>query len=357
MSEWMLLLLLIAFLWLGESVLWLRHDSEAIVRTWKGMAPARRAANRGNLSSSLIWASTVPAGYDFLCGEWPVRLDRDYLYTLDRGSALETATDWERHDWRTITSVEQWSNTITLNGSREIQFGTVTLAREIRRIILSCQSAPPEDRSHVIDDAMRRAFDDDAIEVEWKRFRRFTRLPSILSGILFMVVFVVLPVLAIWIGASNIGLEMVGVVLLLDLLVACAFAVAHRALLPFDRFGRWTTSLTMLVSPATAMNAPRHLARPVFGRFHPAAVLTRLASHDDAARFVRSRWWSGDENDPWKPYLDEWLEKHQELQARFSLVPARESRSETYCPRCEIQYVITAGICNDCRIGLVPFES
>ena len=356
MSEWMLLLLLIAFLWLGESVLWLRHDSEAIVRTWKGMAPARRAAaNRGNLSSSLIWASTVPAGYDFLCGEWPGGLlNRDYLYTLDRGSALETATDWERHDWRTITSVEQWSNTITLNGSREIQFGTVTLAREIRRIILSCQSAPPEDRSHVIDDAMRRAFDDDAIEVEWKRFRRFTRLPSILSGILFMVVFVVLPVLAIWIGASNVGIEMVGVVLLLDLLVACAFAVAHRA-----RCRLTDRTLDDVADHARITgdgNECSQASSPSGLRPLPSGCgAHRLASHDDAARFVRSRWWSGDG----RPMEAVWTMAREASGLRREVKPRSraESRSETYCPRCEIRYVITAGICNDCRIGLVPFES
>ena len=135
----------------------------------------------------------------------------------------------------------------------------------------------------------------------------------------------------------------------------------------------------MLLAATHAIRAGDVLSRDLLTGFHPLAVALALCRPEEAQHIARAILL--DVNHPMEPRYpsDDQTERqtidafHQVLQAaiyacvtaaggdpaRWMEPPAREDLScQSYCPRCDRQYVITQGTCESCGgIPLVPFTA
>jgi hypothetical protein len=336
MSEPQLLFVIVVLIWIAECALWLHPDAIAVIRTLRGWRVVAPPIHRGGERGTLTFSGVVPVvAREFIAADWLVHLE------------LLTSPG--------PISVQRWANEVTLAGA-PIRFASVRAAVRFESLV-RMWSVASERRSALVDLARRAAFDETEILDRLGRLGRLRALP-LLCAVQAAWIFAAAPLLGWVLGFARTGIPMIAGTLALDLVIAALFLFAHRRLVPEDPFGRWTGAMTMIFSPASAAAAIRYLTRPLLGDKHPAAVIGALCSRDELVRYARRSLFAGEDEEGAGVYILEYLASKGVTPADLSRVPPRHDTScTTYCPRCEAQYVISEGTCNDCSLPLVRFSS
>jgi hypothetical protein len=252
--------------------------------------------------------------------------------------------------------------------------GAGELAALLRRLV----DAEPRDRESVIETALRTAADRDRIRARLDRFRGQSRALAGLGVVLFGYLFVLAPgvVFLRGLGPSwkTLLLGFAGI----WVLTVTEYLRAHRALYPKSAAERRGRFVMMALAPTGAIRALDYLGENLLVGFDPAAVASVVL--DDVRFRVLARRIARDLRNPARPIAPEAQERAVRTESWFRThltrvfdevlasageepgvllrppVPA-EVGCRSFCPRCEEQYVMASGECDDCGgIPLVPFE-
>jgi hypothetical protein len=182
------------------------------------------------------------------------------------------------------------------------------------------------------------------------RMREGLRLLRVLTNLLFVAVFVLLPAAML---APAGPLRPTGVLVLIGvlwLMVAAAAVVAVRRLNP-DTPSR--SSVTMaLLSPISAIRVVDVLARRLLAPWHPVVVARALCRREDYVALARAACFSPASSKALLRFIrgaGDW----EAVQA----APAIEDGCTCYCPRCHAQFVERTVGCPNCCVSLRDHEA
>lgn len=236
-------------------------------------------------------------------------------------------------------------------------FGDISVCAGLRAVPV--QDATPEETEK----QFHRMLDTRAARRRLRAYRRVLRPLYWDSYLLFAVIFVFFPIVALRFGLWIAFLLVPGFLFGAGHMVF-AYRRVHGAFEPDSIRERREKTVGLLFSPLGAMRVPALLLRNSLAGFHPLAVAAASMPPADArqvaSHILRQLRFAAVEregfaqpgastSDPWMRIVWEWAA--EEFGNPESLLGAPEKRfadSVSYCPRCQQEYVRVQGECSDC---------
>jgi hypothetical protein len=382
MSDLQLLFLVLVILYGWECACWLRRGSAGL-RTWlrQRWRLVHPGTLLGNQFGGFVFMPPFPPLGNIVCGN-------QFPLSLSPHAVLAYVSSNVNPGWRPAQTGALFrfdrAQTIRLKGKKVLVDGqllwkapTSSFGQYLAGRLSDLYKAPVAQRGAMIQGLFQDSLDSAAIKQRWENFLKRTRTIRWLTNILFVYLFVAVPGL-IW----NLGLKSSWVSLLIGLFVltgtiAFLFRRVHASLYPRCDDDRFAQSLTVFLSPVTAVRAQDILSRPLLEQFHPLALVQVFCSQDCFQRFAKKillelRF-------PPLPVSPAGLDAEQtERFSRSALriaaenfltqneinpdklvspPPRADATCQTYCPRCEAQFTTRDGICADCGglpLALLP---
>ena len=374
MSDVQLLFLVLALLYGWECACWVRRGSVAF-KTWFGRTwrLAHPGTLFGNQRGGFIFAAPLPPLGTFLAAN-------QYPLSLSPGAVLAYVATNVNRGWRPAQSgwllpmdalrdVRPNGRKVILNDQILWRAPTMSLARHIAETLQRLAALPLAQRKNAIHEFIRAALDSGAVEKQWKEFRQLSRRTRLLGNVLFVYLFVLVPILIWNLGFRLSWLGLLLVLVALTVTTAVLFRRAHKKLYPAAEDERFTHTLTVALSPPNAVRACDVLSRPLFENYHPLAMARAFLPENRFREFAREVLL--DIRHPASPVCpsDDAAARAAELFARTALrdavelllkrsgiepdelcrppVPADDT-CRAYCPRCGAQFTTVDARCTDC---------
>jgi hypothetical protein len=336
----------------------------------------------GHDRGGLFMLNPVPAlGSAVQSQQWPVSISPTGVYAwvaqvFNPGGRHFQSERFHRFD--AIQHVEAVGRELLINREPFARMASEPFAAELAAWIRELRQTPAAERSARIDAMLENATRTDDIRARVERWQQLGGSLYFLCNLLFVVFFVIAPIMVWRVGLTNCWVSLLLSIVLLMILIIYRFARAHRALYPEDRPGRWTHIATMAFFPPAAIRAHDALSRRLLVTYHPLAIARILCSAESFREFasatLRDLQW------PVPPACPSDDPEHSRTEAFFRirlqhalerviresdidpadllLPPAREEEDgRSYCPRCLCQFLIEEGTCESCGgIPLRPFD-
>jgi len=376
MTEAQQLFVLLAVLYLVECTGW-AHAHAYAFHSWLGESfkPVRPGRWFGNPDGGLLVRHLLPPlGTHFLAQWCPISFSRDAIVgyvpqavgTVDRPN--QSAQCWRRDD---VEEVRVDGKYVLVNGERFVRCVGDPEARHYADRIRQWQTGgqPLELIARWLDESL----DVDAIDSRWQEFVQRSAASRFFGNLLFCLLFVAGPFLVWQQGLLRAWVFLIIPLVPLVLGAVITFVRLHRFFVPDDRVDRILHAFVAAVYPLEACRAVDMVSRHVFTGYHPLAVACALCREDDFRDFGRR--FLSDLHFPLQPvfHLEEpaartVVEDFRELQIdACNRMLAREEielgtlmtswmpeeGSQTYCPRCQSQFVLETGLCSVCGIELL----
>jgi len=197
-----------------------------------------------------------------------------------------------------------------------------------------------------------------------KVFRRRSLPLRIAANLQFFFLFFFLPE-AIVVFVPAILWMAIALVVTTSIALALEFRRLHRELFSKAEDTRFKATLTIALSPISAIRACDTLGRDLVANYHPVAVAATICSDAEFGALAGEQLRQG----KFSAFASQWYQKKLEglieqvilqkgLQPERLLAPsAQMSGCIVYCPRCFAQYVAERSTCADCGYeGLVAFD-
>ena len=335
----------------------------------------------GNPRGGFVFAHALPPlGTLYATREFPLALSPKAVLVHREGEFATNPSERPLRKcfrWTDIRTVEAAGKKIILNGDLFWKAPTPAVAARMLAPLREIRQAKPSERQALIEQILRKSFDLVEIEQRWQQFAGLTAKLRLLANILFGYLFILAPTLIWLLGFRKTWLPLLVGLFLLTALISFRFQNAHKILFQTEEEERFTHSIILLLSPATAIRVLDVLSRPLLEAFHPLAASKVLCSERQfgvlsgnwlrAARHVPTRETSGahsletETEQFWNMARQRSLENFIE---QIGLSPKQLLRPPTpadetclaYCPRCLAQFTIPTGTCPDCGgLALQPF--
>jgi hypothetical protein len=257
---------------------------------------------------------------------------------------------------------------LTVNGSHYVYCDSASDAQLLRECIDEAFAQGPA--------SLIRSYLEQPVGDGPEIFNRRMRSVRILSGAMWLLLFLLLPI-ALWIAGNDIVLiPVAGVMWLLAIGVAIAAALAKKRIYRAGRFP-WEV-LKYIFYPVAALRAEDDLAQGLAAGVHPVKFALEKCSGPVRARLLRDLYLrtlhpvslsvsQGGEpaeqvSNWWNAFASKELLKMISVQAPDSMASLRPERQEqgslAWCPRCLVQYSQAKSFCADCPgIELLPFRN
>jgi hypothetical protein len=230
------------------------------------------------------------------------------------------------------------------------------LAPEVARVLERLRTTPRGRRLARLRRELRRRSDPRALSS--LRAREARMLPALrwLSGLVFLALFVLLP-MSLTPALPRRPSPLVALLVSL-VLYAATVGVSARLLLDCGVRGKRLLGslLPLLLFPPAAAHAPSIVARDLFLGFEPAALARELLPPPARDRFERL---SGPASPPaaWDlaALVQGLVARGRVRGAPLSPPPRVDATAHAFCPRCLAEYRAGFSRCRDCDTALVPF--
>ncbi len=384
MSEGELFMLMLATLYLAECATFVSKDTVALLAPWlRWWRVAYPSGLFGSGRLGVVMNNPIPPlGTVFFCQAWPFSLSSEGLYaytalTFHPEGRLEQ--DRRFVPWPEVQNVAVREKRVMLNGGKLFRADSAAQALVWATLISTLAKLPAELRAEAIDQALKGALDHDAVARRIEEYRRRARWLQGTCMLMFVFIFVACP----WVG-WNLGLmrtwpHLLGGLVLLLVAIATLFNRSHRALYPDAKEERTMATCLAATVPTITIRAHDYLARPLLAGCHPLAAAHVLLDAERFRTFARrvlldarqpilpecpsqepvvraTEAWSRERQ---RAALERFV-KQQGLNVDELIQPpqARDEASRSYCPRCDNQFVLTGGTCQDCGgIPLRPLQA
>ena len=374
MGEVESLLLVLALIYIGECFIWVRRGGLGFGSWWgRTFHILHPGALPGNQRGGLFPANPLPPlGAVYFSQLIPMSLSPDRAYSYSSASldhAVRPVQTPRCLPYEAILDVEVRGRKVLVNGEAFFAaISGVSAGHWASRLNLLRKLSLPA-RHKEIKGFLCADLDVEKASRQVQDARPLTRPVRILSNTLFIYLFLVVVPLVSRFGFGLFGLWLLAGMLVQTVSIAFLFRRAHLALFPESGDERLKAFLTMLLAPPVAIRAPDLLALHLLEKSHPLAaakVLCRPRTFQNLARRVLL-----DLRYPFLPVCpttdaaavaaEEWfraaaLETIEGFVQRMGFPPkdltgppARaDQTNQSYCPRCDAQFVIASGNCPDC---------
>jgi hypothetical protein len=272
--------------------------------------------------------------------------------------------------WDGIVSAASEGPELIINGIHSVTLPSAAAAAGNAAAIRDLAASAPARRRAKADAILAESFDLRSLDRVRERLRAPFLGVSILSALLFVSAYAVLP-LALFArplqGRSLVPL-LLGMALAYILAIAAAVA-ARKAIDPVDASGRARLVLLLVLLPPGAAHVLSSLTRDLFARYDHLTVAAALLHEDDFRRLARKELaqLAFAETAPESGELADALRARERaarrlvaqagLDAERLLAAPRKisSEAERYCPACEVEYLEGPDLCADCGIPLAGF--
>lgn len=381
MSDLQLLFLVLTVLYGWECVVWLQRGS-VLFRTWWGRRwrAVHPSTLLGNPRAGLAFAAPLPPlGTAFVCSQLPM--------SLSPTAALSFVASSVNPGWRPpqvsrlvrfdeMRTTEARGKQVLVNGTVFLRAASAESAAFLARQLRQIQEMPAAGRPDAIARLIRSGLDTRLLEERLRQFNSAAAWVKSLTNTLFGYLFLFAPA-AIWrFGFGSCWGWLLAGLLAGTITTALLFRRAHRRLYPDAGDDRFTHSLIILLSPATALRAHDFLSRPLLCGFHPLAVARVLGGDRQLRQLARQV--LREIRHPGMPVcprpepeaseaerqtrallleaVEEFLGANRVEPDTLVEAPAPEDACSAYCPRCQAQFTAGATVCADCGgMPLVPF--
>ncbi len=382
MSEVEGLFLVLFGVYLLHSVIWVEPEAIAFRQTLRRFySVAREGLPLPAVRRKGIFVQPLPPlGSALVCPPYPLMVSPEgaSAWRLDGppsenlGAAMPPYLRFEE-----MMRIDLAENAARIAGKDFIATAAPSLTRQIALLLAELHRLGQKQRAAAIERALAARFDLRLIEKLLEQYREASAPVRRTANLLFLAVWVAVPLLA-WKPGILVAWPLM-LILTLSLLVITArrLWIAHKHLHPELGEQRWRVVLTAALSPLSAMRANDELLHPLLVEFDPVAVgcavCTEKAFRELASQSVRSLRFPTPGEVPEEGTehfrMREWfaarqlaaLEKFlsgEGIDPKTLLAPERESsRCLSYCPRCWGQYVAASGTCGSCGIALAEFRS
>jgi hypothetical protein len=382
MSDAYVLILILYVFYLHDCSLWLDRDTIAFFARWtSGWQPRRPHPVLSRSSKGLLLSFRLPPlAPVYLCYPWRVSLSPTYVCpTPPPGSVVEVTLQRARHPlpYTTISSVNVADEAVKVNGQPFVTCQEPTQATALAQLLQHLASLPDSARENALRTALAATMDLNALRRDLAIFADTAALLRILCNILFLYLFLAVPILLALFSLSLLWPVLVTALGVLVLVIAVEFRDIHLWLWPAEKSARRSALARIGCYPPTAIRAHDYLAHRVCAQYSSLAVAVLLCEPPVFDRFARQvlrrlhHPLADGAADPTATATEAWFQIAQADCIRQALAtcgirtdaylqpPSRsEMGSLTYCPRCETEYAIASGTCADCPgVALVPYES
>jgi hypothetical protein len=383
MSDVQFLFAILGGLYAWECACWLRRGGVGFStwtgRRWKTQHPATMV---GNQNGGFILATPFPPlGTILTTYQLPFSLSPDGVLLFVSGNVnpgwrpAQSARFWT---WAQLADLKLRGKKVLLHHQVLFTSPTTTLANHLFQALTSLAKLPADQRGPMIQQHLRAMLDSSQATKVWSAFKTATKPLRWLTNSLFVLIFIIAPLLIGLLGLEPVWLGLVIALLALTISIATLFARRHRQLWPAAEDDRFTQTLILALVPANSIRALDLISRPLLETFHPLTIakllLTPAAFRSFGRRILL------DLRNPARPtcpnpdpqaiatevffrrtYLEvveAWFTENKIPPEELcrAAAPADES-CHAYCPRCEAQFTSTTGLCSDCGgLPLVEFR-
>jgi len=382
MSDVQWLFVVLAVLYVGECLCWLRRGGVAFTtwlgRQWLAWHPGALA---GNQSGGFVMAPALPPlGTLFVTHQLPLSFSPDGVLAFvatNPNPGWRPAQSGRFVKWTDLREVRVRGKKVLINGEPLLTAPTTGLARHLNFEVKRLAALKSAERAAAIIQLAQASLNPKAIEAERAAWRTRARPVRWFANLLAVYIFAIAPALIWQFGFLLCWLWLLLGLLALTITMATLFARAHRVLYPKAHEERFTHTLTIALAPTSAMRAHDALSRPLLEVFHPLAVAQVSLSNRDFREFARRILL--DLRHPALPACpndlpeaqaterffretllaatEEFLSKQGVAPKDLCRAPAPGDKcSRAYCPRCEAQFTSAEGCCADCGgLALVAF--
>lgn len=378
MTDLQILFLVLLALYGWECACWVHRGSVAY-RTWFGQRfhPAHPSRLLGNQRAGFVFAHPLPPlGTVFITSQLPASLSPEAIVafvapSMNPGFRPPQSGNFYRFD--DIQMVTTQGNHILINGEIFLRAASVGLAAHLVQQLNQLKSLPVSQHAKAIQLLVHQALDVKAIEQRYREFQRETRSLRVLTNVLFLFLFILVPVVIWRFGLVPCWPGLLAGLLACTTTIAVSFRRRHKQFYPHLEDERFTHFLIILLSPATAIRALDLLSRPLLEIYHPLAVARVLCTERDFCVVARN--YLREINYPARPLcprpesaaiqaeqamrsllkqgVESLIKKGGQNLAELMRPPMpTDSACRSYCPRCLAQFTVTSGVCEDC--GGVP---
>lgn len=288
---------------------------------------------------------------------------------------VSTTTQATQIRYSDIQSIHCDDEFLFLNGAKYVRCRSKGDAERCMEELDRLRSMPPARRVEEVRAFLNQAFQREVVDTRLEEFQHANRILGTLLTVLWLTCFVALPLTLATRRSDALLLPILAAIWLLAVCITAASMAAYGQIDSNKkrRFPWFTFKYAFY--PVAALRASTDLSRRLFEPVHPvilsasvcapeqhatvaAEMLNRykyasLACKDSEATTVST--WFGD-------LVRELIQAYvagENLKPPDNLIPNRlDSTCLAYCPRCQSQYVRTAGMCSDCPgVALRPFPS
>ena len=194
---------------------------------------------------------------------------------------------------------------------------------------------------------------------------------KMLCALLFANTFVTLPLILYARLPLAFNLFFLLIVMSLNYILIIVLALFAPNKIYKNKTSKTATILPIVLSPISAMHAPRILTKEIYARFDPLAVAKAFMPPDHFRHLMRKELFrisyakSGIANEGLREFLNLKEESYHRmladsgitLQEIFAAPEKQDDSADSYCPLCGTEYLAGPDRCHDCGIGLKPFNS
>jgi hypothetical protein len=376
MSDGQTLFLVLSLIYLVECFLWVRKQSVAFLSPWLRRVNIATASFGNAYGGFLIMNPLPPLGYVFLSHLSPVSISPMGVcaFNVQALPSVGRPTQSGRSlAFAEIVGASVDGAYLLINNERFSKCATAAQARAISELINKTAGVPPSDREAIILSYTAKQFAEDEIARISREGSSFIKPIRLMCTILFLFLFVATPILVGTFGLLRFFFPVALLMLGFAIQISVMFHRARKALFPDE--SRLDQMITMILCPPVAIRAADLLTRDLLSLYNPVVVASLLAG-TRAQQFVRA--FVLDLQHPIKHVLTdetsvEIINWAREKQLGFCLEHLKHSSylkpevlltspepsgdSISFCPRCECQFVVSAGECPDCPgLELVRFS-
>lgn len=374
MGDLQSLVLVVGLIYLSDCLVWVRHGA-IVFRTYTGrrfriLFPGKLW---GNQRGAFLFSNPLPPlGAVFTCQLPPFSLSTETAFAyspaaLDpAGRSIHTGNSIS---FDTFSNIEVDGRRVLVNGSTFLNAVSTFGARQVADDLKAVGTLPQSQRAEKIKLLVQNTLNTKEVEIRLIEYQTKTRLLRFLSNVLFVILFVVFLPLVLKFGLGPLELMFLAAAFAQSVVIAILFRRLHKVMYPEAHEERFRGFLTMLLAPPTAIRAPDILARPLFERYHPLAVVKVLANSNEFRRFARrlildlqypvlpvcptdhpaalaaEAYFTGVHRQASEDFLQQCGENVSELIAPEA---PSEPANQSFCPRCGTQFVKRSGECVDC---------
>lgn len=383
MSDVQFLFAILGGLYAWECACWINRGgvffSNWIGRSWRVQHPATML---GNQRGGFVLAAPIPPlGAVLTANQFPFSLSPDGVLVFvspNVNPGWRPTQSGRFLTWEEAGHLRVEGKKFLLQKEKILSASTVTRANHLLQSLAAISKLTREHREVAIKNLLRGGLDTKQIKALHQDFDQQVRPIRFLANALFVLVFVIAPLLIGFIGLKLVWLGLLVALLGLSITTATLFCRLHRKFYPAASDERFTQTLILAMAPATTMRAHDIASRPLLENFHPLAVAHHLLDADSFRRFARHLLL--DLRNPAPPAFpsaspqtiatelfyrrlllevaEAWLAERKLPAAELCRPPTpADETCHAFCPRCEAQFTSAAGECSDCGgLALVAFR-